>query len=108
MPEKYARSLLGDVTGPYAPTPESDAAALATIRHYRSLVPMAQAVRKPVFNLTSADGAIGSHAVAANSAYGDFRSLAQNILERLPEPVARSVDPGARIGSQMRESIETP
>jgi hypothetical protein len=38
---------------------ESDPYCLATIKHYRSLVPMAQEQRKPVFNLTSADGAIG-------------------------------------------------
>ena len=86
IPGEYARSLLGDAEGPYARTPESDEDALATIRHYRSLVPMAQEARKPVFKLTSADGAIGSHAVAANSAYGDFRDLASNIVERVSEP----------------------
>lgn len=83
IPREYARSLLDDDKGPYARTPQKDANALATIRHYRSLVPMAQEARKPVFKLTSADGAIGSHAAAANSAYGDFRDLARSIVSRL-------------------------
>ena len=41
MPREYARSLLGDEEGPYPPTPDADRHALATIRHYRSLVPLA-------------------------------------------------------------------
>ena len=81
MPREYARSLLGDEDGPYPPTPAEDANALATIRHYRSLVPLAQEARKPVFGLTSADGAIGSHAAAARGAYDDFRRLADRIVE---------------------------
>lgn len=87
MPREYARSLLGDDAGPYARAPEDDVNALATVRHYRSLAPMAQEVRKPVFKLTSADGAIGSHAAAASSAYVDFEALAQNIVEHMtPSP----------------------
>ncbi|WP_419919456.1 ParA family protein [Candidatus Poriferisocius sp.] len=90
IPEEYARELLGYTEGPYPPTPASDDHALAALKHYRSLVPLAQEARKPVFKLTSADGAIGSHAVAANSAYDDFRELARNILERVPELRARA------------------
>ena len=86
MPREYARSLLGDDQGPYARTPKDDEHALATIRHYRSLVPMAQEVRKPVFKLTSADGAIGSHAAAASSAYSDFKSLSENIVGHMSQP----------------------
>ena len=86
MPREYARSLLGDDQGPYARTPEDDEHALATIRHYRSLVPMAREARKPVFKLTSADGAIGSHAVAASSAYSDFKTLSENIVEHMSQP----------------------
>ncbi len=83
IPGEYARSLLGDHEGPYAPRPDDDEHALATIRHYRSLVPMAREARKPVFKLTSADGAIGSHAAAASSAYSDFATLSQRIVEHM-------------------------
>lgn len=84
MPKEYATNLLGDNVGPYAETPEQDKAhALATVKHYRSLVPMAQEARKPIFHLTSADGAIGSHAAAANAARRDFKKLAEKIMLRM-------------------------
>ena len=84
MPEEYARNLLDDNDGPYPETPEQDDEhALATVKHYRSLVPMAQEARKPIFHLTPADGAIGSHAVAANTAGNDFKALAEKIIARV-------------------------
>jgi deoxyhypusine synthase len=64
-------------------TPENDPHCLATIRHYRSLIPMAQEHRKPIFNLTSADGAIGSHANAVTDARRDFQQLAIKITEKI-------------------------
>lgn len=86
MPEEYARNLLGDMTGPYAATPEEDHKnALATVKHYRSLVPMAQEARKPIFHLTPADGAIGAHAAAARDAYTDFKILAEKIMARIAD-----------------------
>ena len=55
----------------------------AKLKHYRSLVPMAQEVRKPIFHLTSADGAIGSHSYAVQGAWSDFKTLAMAILDRI-------------------------
>lgn len=84
MPEEYARNLLADKRGPYAATPALDPKnALATVKHYRSLVPLAQEARKPIFHLTPADGAIGSHAAAARDARSDFKALAEKIVERI-------------------------
>lgn len=84
MPVEYARNLLCDNKGPYARTPtEDEENALATVKHYRSLVPMAQEARKPIFHLTPADGAIGAHAAAARDAYNDFKILAEKIVERI-------------------------
>ena len=94
MPEEYARNLLGDEEGPYAATPQLDTQhALATVKHFRTLVPMAQEARKPIFHLTSADGAIGSHAAAANDARRDFKQLAGKIARMVIEggrPPARA------------------
>lgn len=61
----------------------NDTHCLAKLKHYRSLVPMAQEVRKPIFHLTSAEGAIGSHSYAVTEARRDFRALAEKILERI-------------------------
>ena len=82
MPEEYARMLLDRKRGPFAATPAEDKHCLATIRHYRSLVPMAQEHRKPVFQLTSADGAIGGHSAAVNDAYKDYKKLAKDLARK--------------------------
>lgn len=60
-----------------------DPNCLARLKHFRSLVPLAQEVRKPIFKLTPADGALGSHSYAAKDAYGDFKRLAEAILARM-------------------------
>jgi chromosome partitioning protein len=82
MPEQYGRSLLAREDGPFPSSPKEDDQCLATVKHYRSLVPMAQERRKPIFHLTSADGAIGSHAAAVNDARDDFRKLAKVIIKK--------------------------
>jgi len=83
MPESYARCLMDEKQGPFAETPARDKFCIATVKHYRSLVPMAQEARKPIFELTSADGAIGAHAAAVGEAHKDFRRLAKVIRERV-------------------------
>ena len=84
MPKEYARNLLEDLKGPYPCTPDDDPDnSLATLKHYRSLVPMAQEYRKPIFHLTTADGAFGSHAAAVDSARQDFKILAEKIVSRI-------------------------
>lgn len=62
---------------------QNDPYCLATIKHYRSLIPMAQEHRKPIFGLSSADGAIGSHANAVQDAKKDFELLAEKIAEKI-------------------------
>ena len=84
MPEEYDRNLLGNLTGPYAAAPEKDPKnSLATLKHYRSLIPMAQEKRKPIFHLTTADGAFGSHAAAVHDARQDFKILAEKIVSKV-------------------------
>lgn len=83
IPEAYAETLLNLKRGPFPSTPGGDDNCLATIKHYRSLVPMAQEARKPVFSLTAADGAIGGHAAAVTSAHRDFETLAKLIRKRI-------------------------
>jgi chromosome partitioning protein len=81
MPSVYHSSVLDDDGGNY--TPASDPSCLATLKHYRSLVPMAQEAPKPIFELSPADGAIGNHAVAVKEARADFLSLARVVLARM-------------------------
>src|SRR6266446_37237 len=74
MPSVYAESVLEKKAVNI--TPAEDPNCLGTLKHYRSLMPMAQEARKPIFELSTADGAIGSHAVAVQDAYRDFQQLA--------------------------------
>lgn len=83
MPSEYATSVLGQEAGSQSVQPESDENCVATVKHYRSLIPLGQDARKPIFDLTVADGAIGSHAAAAAEALNDFRQLAYEILRRM-------------------------
>ena len=64
-PEEYARSVLGAGQVPQSLTLETDGNRIATVKHFRSLILLGQEARKPVFDLTVADGAMGSHAAAA-------------------------------------------
>jgi len=61
----------------------TDELCLAQLKDYRSLMPMAQEARRPMFLLRPADGAIGAHQRAVREAYGDFRRLAEVVLERM-------------------------
>jgi cellulose biosynthesis protein BcsQ len=79
LPGAYRESVLGD---PPEPVPIPDPQQIQRIKHYRSLMPMAMEVRKPMFALTSADGAIGAHQVNVQQCYEDFRQLVDAIAER--------------------------
>ena len=56
---------------------------LAQLKDYRSLMPMAQEARKPMFLLKPADGAIGGHQSAVEDCYRDFRALSEEIERRI-------------------------
>jgi chromosome partitioning protein len=85
IPAEYARSVLGSSVVADGGDPLADGNRVATMKHYRSLIPLGQDARKPIFKLTGADGAIGSHSVAAHDAYADFRVLSQEILRRMAQ-----------------------
>lgn len=63
-------------------TIEDDVHCLGTLKHYRSLMPLAQEARKPMFFLKPADGAIGGHTAAVQACYSDFKKLALSIAQR--------------------------
>jgi len=88
IPAEYRSSILGQSAPQPGIRTADDPHCLATLKHYRSLVPMGQEARKPIFQLTVADGAIGNHALAVREAYADFQTLATRILDRMA-PIAR-------------------
>lgn len=82
IPGVYRESVLNEAAGTSLKQ-EDDPYCLATIKHYRSLIPMSQEHRKPIFSLTPADGAIGSHANAVRDARKDFNELALKIAKKI-------------------------
>jgi chromosome partitioning protein len=88
IPTVYRRSVLGEGTVD-SPTVSGDPHCLAQLKHYRSLMPLAEEARKPMFFLRPADGAIGGHAAAVQACYQDFTRLARVIAQaaglELPE-----------------------
>lgn len=89
IPGEYRESVLA---GPLEPGVRvaNDPHCLATLKNYRSLMPLAQEARKPMFHLKAADGAMGSHATAAFEVYEDYNKLAVQIARSaniiLPPP----------------------
>lgn len=80
IPAIYARHVL-NAAGPVTQDPEADPNCLGMLKHFKSLMPMAQDARKPMFLLKPADGAIGGHAAAVQDCYSQFHRLALKILE---------------------------
>lgn len=82
IPMEYRQHVLSQPAGE-AISIQDDPHRLALVRHYRSLMPMAQEARKPMFHLKPADGAIGAHLQSAQQAYQDFKYLALAIQGRI-------------------------
>jgi len=81
IPRTYRQYVLGEEDWE-ALQVANDPKCLAALKDYRSLMPMAQEARKPIFHLKPADGAIGSHVRAVQGCYRDFRALARAIAQR--------------------------
>jgi hypothetical protein len=78
IPGVYATAVLGAEVG--VPTNGNE---IATVRNYRSLMPLAHDARKPMFDLRAADGAIGSTQRYVQVCFSEFRALAEEVLRRL-------------------------
>jgi len=81
MPGVYMESVLDQPTAD-PPSIDADPHRIAKLRHYRSLMPLAQEAHKPMFALKPADGALGGHTNAVKSAYTDFLDVARKIADR--------------------------
>jgi len=82
IPGAYRQDVL-DVPDVEGLSVKDDPHCLMLLKHYRSLMTMAQEAKKPIFHLKPADGAIGAHMQAVQSAWKDFNKLASKIAERV-------------------------
>lgn len=86
MPDQYRRHIL-DMPGDGPTSVAEDPNCLSQLKDYRSLMPMAQEARKPMFMLRPADGAFGGHQQAVLGCWTDFKALATTIMERCGVPL---------------------
>lgn len=80
VPVVFASSVLNQASGA-----DDRSYEVATLRNYQSLMPLAHDARKPMFDLRSADGALGSTQTLVQRCFQDFRSLSERLLQRLHE-----------------------
>lgn len=86
IPEEYREYVLASQDDP-SDDVSNDPNCLALLKDYRSLMPMGQESRKPMFLLRPADGAFGGHQQAVQSCYADFKALTLKIMERCKPPL---------------------
>jgi cellulose biosynthesis protein BcsQ len=89
IPDEYRESVLKSALEPGLRVAD-DPQCLATLKNYRSLMPLAQEAHKPMFHLRAADGALGGHATAALDVYKDYKRLALQIANKCAIHVAQS------------------
>ncbi|MFC4106137.1 ParA family protein [Micromonospora zhanjiangensis] len=79
IPSVFATAVLGEPDA----TDIGRGYEIATLRNYQSLMPLAHDARKPMFDLRSGDGALGSTQTLVQRCHQDFRSLSEELLRRL-------------------------
>lgn len=79
FPKEFHHSVLGKPNT--AVKYENDPYQLASLRNYRSLMPLAQDARKPMFDLKAADGALGSTGRLVQTCYREFEQLAIRLMD---------------------------
>lgn len=86
IPGEYQEYVLDQPTYDKITSVLQDPHCLALLKHYRSLMPLAQEAHKPMFHLKPADGALGSHMRAVQGASLDFEKLALAIAKQAGIP----------------------
>jgi chromosome partitioning protein len=82
IPATYRQEVLNEA-GNGDMSVERDPFCLASIRHFASLVPIAQQARKPMFDLKQSDGIGGGQIQAVARCRREFETLVQRLNERL-------------------------
>lgn len=99
IPYYFHHYVLGEEAPSRDMTIEEDDQCLALIKHYASLVPIAQQAGKPLFDLRQADGIGGGQLQTVARFRKEFGTIVERIaqrLEALPEAKPLESDPPAR------------
>ena len=82
IPATYQKYILNQSEGSISEV-NDDPNCIGLVRHYQSLMSMAQEARKPIFLLKPAEGAIGAHAQSVSKCYMDFKRITETILQKM-------------------------
>jgi len=80
IPAAYWESVL-QTSAPAPSDPSVDPHCLGQVKNYQSLMPLSQDANKPMFDLTSGDGAIGGHQNYVQACRENFRAVAERVVE---------------------------
>lgn len=80
---RFEEAFLRDVVGDVSAADGSHSFDLGTMRHYPSLVSLAEDAGKPMFALKPSDGAIGAHGKAVVQCRNEVYALANELLHRI-------------------------
>jgi cellulose biosynthesis protein BcsQ len=98
IPTEFHRSVLGEE----APAPhtsiDGDPYCIARLKHFASLVPIAQTARKPMFDLRQADGIGGGQILSVKRCREEFDKLVEGIRSRLEGAPGEAREDGACLG----------
>lgn len=82
IPTVFHQEVLGE-PGPAPGAIAEDPSCIAMLKHFASLVPLAQEARKPIFDLKQADGIGGGQIQAVAKSRAEFQGLASRLRELL-------------------------
>ena len=82
IPAVYAQEVLGQRNAG-AMAFDDDPNCIARLKHFSSLVPLAQVARKPLFDLKQADGISGGQIQAVAQARKEFEQVVRQICGRM-------------------------
>ncbi|MBI4567826.1 MAG: ParA family protein [Planctomycetes bacterium] len=81
IPQCFHEHVLQEGREKWPPSGEADPYRLAMVKHYASLVPLAQQARKPIFDLKQVDGVSGGQTQSVARARKEFEELVDAIRE---------------------------
>ena len=79
IPAVFHEQVLDEPKARWPKTREEDPYCIAMLKHFASLVPVAQLARKPIFDLKQADGIGGGQIQAVAKARSEFEDLVRKI-----------------------------
>lgn len=83
IPEVFREHVIGEQIPDGERDLDHDPYCIALLKHFASLVPLAQAARKPFFDLRAADGIGGGQIQAVAKARGELSAMVKELLRRL-------------------------